>query len=103
VNCNPNCNPNMRRPACTLQGMACVRSGQAPAWPLCLLAGGGAEAPTSRVGPEDHFCEAVRNDLRVPLTVEGHPRTLSGPSPDLRLTVDGTSGGSPASRLRARR
>jgi hypothetical protein len=35
------------------------------------------------VGPEDHFCGAVRNDLRVPLTVEGHPRTLSGPSPDL--------------------
>jgi len=37
----------------------------------------------SRVGPEDHFCEAVRNDLRVPLKAEGHPRTLSGPFPDL--------------------
>ena len=27
----------------------------------------------SRAGPEDRFCEAVRNDLRVPLTLEGQP------------------------------
>jgi hypothetical protein len=27
----------------------------------------------SRVGPEGRFCEAVRNDLRVPLTLEGRP------------------------------
>jgi hypothetical protein len=41
----------------------------------------------SRVGPEDDFCEAVSNDLRVPLTVEGQPRTLSGPSPDPGLAT----------------
>ncbi len=32
----------------------------------------------SRVGPEDRFCEAVRNDLRVPLTLEGPIRTMRG-------------------------
>jgi|SRR6266536_1046787 len=32
----------------------------------------------SRVGPEDRFCEAVRNDLRVPLTQEGPTRTMRG-------------------------
>jgi len=33
----------------------------------------------SRVGPEDRFCEAVfRNDLRVPLTLEGPARTMRG-------------------------
>ena len=32
----------------------------------------------SRVGPEDRFCEAVRNDLRVPLTLEGPTRTMRG-------------------------
>jgi hypothetical protein len=66
--------------ACTLQGMARVRSGQACPCPW-FLTGGGAKAPRSRAGPEDAFCEAVRKDLQVPLTVEGHPRTLSGPSP----------------------
>ena len=36
----------------------------------------------SRVGPEDRFCEAVRNDLRVPLTLEGPTRTMRGvPAP----------------------
>src|SRR5436309_3537256 len=70
----------------SLQGMARVRSGRLPPGPWSL-AGGGAEAPRSRAGPEDDFCEAVRNDLRVPLTVEGHPRTLSGPSPDPGLTT----------------
>ena len=46
------------------------------------LAGGVRRLLGSRVSPEDHFCEAVRNDLRVPLMVEGipgyrtgHPRT----------------------------
>src|SRR5258708_17030737 len=38
----------------------------------------------SRVGPEDRFCEAVRNALRVPLTLEGPTRTMRGvPSPSL--------------------
>jgi hypothetical protein len=32
----------------------------------------------SRVGPEDRFCEAVRNDLGVPLTLEGPTRTMCG-------------------------
>ncbi len=32
----------------------------------------------SRAGPEDRFCEAVRNDLRVPLTLEGPTRTMRG-------------------------
>src|SRR5215472_4600726 len=32
----------------------------------------------SRAGPEDRFCEAVRNDLRVPLTLEGPARTMRG-------------------------
>ena len=32
----------------------------------------------SRVGPEDRFCEAVRNDLRVPLTPEGPARIMRG-------------------------
>ena len=44
--------------ACALQGMARVRSGQAPAWPL--VSG-----------------RSVRREL------EGRARTLSGPSPEL--------------------
>jgi hypothetical protein len=32
----------------------------------------------SRAGPEDRFCEGVRNDLRVPLTLEGPARTMRG-------------------------
>ena len=32
----------------------------------------------SRVGPEGRFCEAVRNGLRVPLTLEGPARTMRG-------------------------
>ena len=32
----------------------------------------------SRAGPEDRFCEALRNDLRVPLTLEGPTRTMRG-------------------------
>src|SRR5215472_15836972 len=35
----------------------------------------------SRAGPEDRFCEAVRNDLRVPLTLEGPARTMRGVRP----------------------
>jgi hypothetical protein len=38
----------------------------------------------SRVGPEDRFCGAVRNDLRVPLTLEWPARTMRGvPAPSL--------------------
>jgi hypothetical protein len=32
----------------------------------------------SRVGPDDRFCDAVRNDHRVPLTLEGPARTMRG-------------------------
>jgi hypothetical protein len=32
----------------------------------------------SRVGPGDRFCEAVRKDLGVPLTLEGPTRTIRG-------------------------
>ena len=39
---------------------------------------GGRGLWRSRVGPEDRFCEAVRNDLRVPLTLEGPTRTMRG-------------------------
>jgi hypothetical protein len=35
----------------------------------------------SRAGPEDRFCGAVRNDLRVPLTLEGPTRTMRGVPP----------------------
>ena len=69
---------------CTLQGMACVRSGQAPAWPLVSDRRGCRGSDAQGVGPEDAFCEAVLERIfGCPLTVEGHPRTLSGPSPDL--------------------
>src|SRR5262245_33327597 len=44
----------------------------------------------SRVGPEDRFCEAVRNDLRVPLTLEGPTRTMRG-VPVRRLVAVGTA------------
>ena len=84
----------------TVQGMARVRAGQAPAWPWSL-AGGVQRLRCSRAGPEDHFCAAVRNDLRVPLMVEGHPRTLSGPSPDLNPLIASLSvlaGPEPGSR-----
>jgi hypothetical protein len=71
------------RPHCAGDGPGPVRAGSRLAlgpWPE-----GVQRLRRSRAGPEDHFCEAVRNDLQVPLTVEGHPRTLSGPSPDLDL------------------
>ena len=77
----------------TLQGMARVRSGQAPAWPLvsdrsvrrgsrvkrdfaCTLAG---VFPPALI--------ALRAQSRLGL--EGRTRTLSGPSPDLTSSVSG--------------
>ena len=42
----------------------------------------------SRVGPGDRFCEAVRNDLRVPLTLEGPTRTMRG-VPARRCDISG--------------
>jgi len=38
----------------------------------------GGLAPRARAGPEDAFCAAVRNDLRVPLRVEGPARMMRG-------------------------
>ena len=49
-----------------------------PAWPLPSGPPGRQRLRRSRVGPEDPFCEAVRKDLRVPLTLEGPPRTMRG-------------------------
>jgi hypothetical protein len=47
----------------------------------------GRELQRSRVGPEDRFCEAVRNDLRVPLTLEGPTRIMRGvPARSLSLS-----------------
>jgi hypothetical protein len=53
-------------------------SGLASGLALAVRSAGSAEAPGSRVGPEDRFCEAVRNDLRVPLTLEGPTRIMRG-------------------------
>ena len=40
----------------------------------------------SRVGPEERFCGAVRNALRVPLTLEGLARTMCGVPAPLAVT-----------------
>jgi hypothetical protein len=74
----------------TVQGMARVRSGQAPAWPLVLT---GVSAEVSRV-KRDFACTLtgafppVLAVLRAQsrLGLEGRARTLSGPFPELRLT-----------------
>src|SRR5436305_12847298 len=63
--------------------MARVRSGQARPGPWSL-AGGGAEAPTLKGWvPKMLSAERFERIFGCLLTVEGHPRTLSGPSPDL--------------------
>src|SRR5215471_9914083 len=66
----------------TLQGVACARSGQALAWPLVSGRRGCSGSDAQGWVPKIISAKRFRNDLRVPLTVEGHPRTLSGPSPD---------------------
>jgi len=71
----------------TLQGMARVRSGQAPAWPL-------SSVRSVRRGPSikrDFACTFTGAFPPVPISqwsesrlmLEGRTRTLSGPSPDL--------------------
>jgi hypothetical protein len=63
-----------------------IRSGGSPrairAWPLAWPSPSGPlgrqRLRRSRVGPEDPFCEAVRKDLRVPLTLEGPTWTMRG-------------------------
>ena len=51
----------------------------------------------SRAGPADRFCEAVRNDLRVPLTLEGPARTMRGVPARLTVTSSRLSGAPGAS------
>jgi hypothetical protein len=71
----------------TLQGMARVRSGQAPAWPL---SSDRSVRRGSRV-KRDFACTFTRHfspvlvvlRLQSCLRLEGRTRTLSGPSPDL--------------------
>jgi hypothetical protein len=54
----------------------CAPFGQA-SWPArACLPPGSQRLWRSRAGPEDRFCEAVRNGLRVPLTLKGRPRKL---------------------------
>jgi hypothetical protein len=56
-------------------GMARVRSGQAAAWPLVSDRRGyrGSAVKSGRRS-------FPKGNAKAPLTVEGHPRTLSGPS-----------------------
>ena len=74
----------------TLQGMARVRSGQAPAWPLVsgrsVRSGSGVkrEFACPLTGALPLELVALRSQSR--LRLEGRTRTLSGPSPDLSPT-----------------
>ena len=79
--------PSGSKPTRTLQGMARVRSGQAPAWPLVSDR---SVRRGSRV-KRDFACTFTRHFPPVLvvlrsqscLRLEGRARTLSGPSPDL--------------------
>ena len=72
--------------ACTVQGMARVRSGQAPAWPLVsgrsARSGSGVKRdfPCTLTGTLPPALVVLRAQSR--LRLEGRVRTLSGPSPD---------------------
>ena len=70
-NCQLTPPPDRPRFAARISGLA---FGQA----LAVRPAGLAGLRRSRVGPEDRFCGAVRNDLRVPLTLEGLARTMRG-------------------------
>jgi hypothetical protein len=64
-------------PTHTVRGMARVRSGQAPAWPLV------SDRRRCRGSAVKGGRKAISERKReAPLTVVGHARTLSGPSPD---------------------
>ena len=73
--------------ACTVQGMARVRSGQAPAWPLVSDRSVRSGSRVKRdfactlTGAFPPVLVALRAQSR--LRLEGRTRTLSGPSPDL--------------------
>ena len=72
--------------ACTLHGMARVRSGQAPAWPLVsgrsVRSGSRVKRdfPCTLTGALPPALVVLRAQSR--LRLEGRVRTLSGPSPD---------------------
>ena len=78
--------PSCSKPTRTVQGMARVRSGQAPAWPLVSVR---SVRRGSRV-KRDFACAFTRHYSPVlvvlrsqsRLRLEGRTRTLSGPSPD---------------------
>ena len=65
----------------TAQGMARVRSGQAPAWPL--IADRRRHRGSAVTGGQRPFPKGTQSAL----TVEGCRRTISGPSPDPSLTA----------------
>jgi hypothetical protein len=67
-------------PARTLQGMARVLSGQAPAWPMVSDRSVRRGSRVKRDVALSPAC-VLRSQLR--LRLEGRARTLSGPSPDL--------------------
>src|SRR6266550_6925929 len=74
--------------------MARVRSGQAPAWPL--VSGQRGCRGSDAQGWVLKIISAERLEMIwVPLTVEGHPPTLSGPSPDLTSSVSAPGRWSP--------
>jgi hypothetical protein len=65
----------LRRFAARLSGLAFDLA-------LTVRPAGPAGLGRSRADPEDRFCGVVRNDLRVPLTLEGAPRAMRGiPAP----------------------
>ena len=74
----------------TVQGMARVRSGQAPAWPLVSDRSARRGSGVKR----DFACTFTRHVSPVPvalrsqscLRLEGRTRTLSGPSPEPSFT-----------------
>jgi hypothetical protein len=80
------------KPVRTLQGMARVRSGQAPAWPLSSVR---SDRRDSRI-KRDFACTCARHISPVlvalrsqsRLMLEGRARTLSGPSPDHEPSKD---------------
>jgi hypothetical protein len=61
------------------RGLAARVAGLASGLALAVRPAGSVEVSSAQgQGPEDRFCEAVRSDLRVPLTLEGPTRTMCG-------------------------
>jgi hypothetical protein len=76
---------------------------------LAVRPAGAAEAPALKGGSRRSFLRSGRNDLRVPLTLEGTPRTMCGvPAPITAIVLTavgalGTAPGQPRSRSRDHR